>query len=1251
MSPVKTQYGPILSTLTEMLRDLIGKDLTEIDGHGSLLELGVDSLFLLHFSQKLREKFNVRVPFRLLLEELSTLDAIASYLDQRLPQDFAVQASPAVAPSEDVVPETRFEAPEPEVVMNRADKERPAPRAISPEPDCRSSAQESSYSLSERIRPGVNFAEMKMANGDGNGTPHGSIQQIIMQQLEISEQQLRVMSLQLDLLRNSNFIHEDLNPPEPSRTDAGPRLLPLSTNHDQAPPRQVAVVTKEVAPKPIAAPASMTFEPEVFVAYEPIKRGAGDQLTEHQRQRLNALIGRVVKRTQGSKRLAQSSRRHLANNRASAGFRLLWKEMVYPLIFDRAKESRVWDVDGNEYIDLTMGFGALLFGHTPDFVLDALQEQTKRGLRLGGHTAMTGEVAKLICELTGVERVAFCNSGTEAVMSALRLARTVTGRSKIALFEGCYHGTFDGVLVRGEASRDGHLSAVPLAPGVPAKIVEDVLLLKYDDPESIEIIRAHAHELAAVLIEPPRSRRPDVQPAQFLRRLRQLTEQAGVALIFDEVVTGFRFHPGGAQAIFGIQADLVTYGKAIGGGLPVAVLAGKAAYMDAIDGGQWNYGDGSFPEADVTFFAGTYFQHPLIMPALWAVLNHIKENGVQLQERLAEKTTFIAESLNSYFDANHLPLRVAHWGSLFRLLHPTDLKYMDLFYYCLLERGVFIGETRNCMMSTAHTDLDVQHILRAFKESIEEMRAGEFLPSAPPNPPTGPQRPNRFSSDHFASGDYRDPRLQPGRSAELTASQANDSARSVRAPLTESQKQIWALALMGDDGTRAYNQSSTMDLRGPLNLSAMRTALQTIVNRHEALRASFAPDGDYQELAPAMNLDLPLTDLSHLAEGERESQMQDWLQKESQQIFDLASPPLLSARILKLGQEHHRLALTMHHIISDGWSMGIILNELKQLYRATVTGLSAELPAPYRFSEYARRQAEQQRGPEMQAAENYWLSVFAEPVPSLELPAHYPRQPMPTFTGAQCHLEVEASLHPALKQLSARQGCTLFMTLLGAFKVLLYHLTGQNDIVVGTPAAGQILGDDHYLVGYCVNLLPLRSQIDGAQTFAEFLQTLKPALAEGYEHQAYPYSRLLKKLNWPGDPSRPPLVSVIFNLDRSLPPEDWCGLQSDLAPNHNGSSKFDITLDVTETETGLALDCEYNTDLFSRRQVLTWLQRYETILKTVAQQPGLVIDRLQETLRQVKDQYDLAQDQALNQIQRHKLSTVKRQAVRAQVGR
>ena len=250
---------------------------------------------------------------------------------------------------------------------------------------------------------------------------------------------------------------------------------------------------------------------------------------------------------------------------------------------------------------------------------------------------LAGEVAELVCELTGMERATFTNTGSEAVMAAIRLARTVTGRTQIVLFAGAYHGTFDEVLVKG-IRKQGPRIRCPSRRASRARRWPTSRCSNWV-PTSPWNHSRHAQDLAAVLVEPVQSRHPDLQPVEFLRELRRITQEAGAALIFDEVVTGFRVHAGGAQALFGIRADMATYGKVIGGGLPIGILAGSTTYMDALDGGMWQYGDESFPETGVTFFAGTFVRHPLALAAAKSVLLHLKEQGPELQRSLTEKTT------------------------------------------------------------------------------------------------------------------------------------------------------------------------------------------------------------------------------------------------------------------------------------------------------------------------------------------------------------------------------------------------------------------------------------------------------------------------------------------------------------------------------------------------------------------------------------------------------------------------------------
>jgi len=454
---------------------------------------------------------------------------------------------------------------------------------------------------------------------------------------------------------------------------------------------------------------------------------------KHQKNtELEIFIQKYNQLTKSSKEIAQKFRPRLADNRSPLLFSLPLKEISYSIVGKRSYGSKIWDVDGNEYIDLIMGYGVNLFGHNPPFVKLAIEEQLEQGIHLGIQSEVTGEVAELICELTQMERVAFSNTGTEAVMTAIRLARTATNRNKIALFSGSYHGHFDGTLVKAQTS-NGIFHVEPIAPGIPPNILEDVLVLEYGNPQSLDIIKDHEHELAAVLVEPVQTSNPSLQPKEFLHQLRQLTLLAGIVLIFDEMVSGFRIHPGGAQAWFGVEADLATYGKVIGGGMPIGVIAGKATYMDAIDGGMWNYGDASYPQVRKTFFAGTYCKHPLAMAAARAVLKHLKTKGPSLQQQLNQRTSQFAEALNAYFEEDGLPIQVKNFGSLFgfNILRSSDCSKdsnvvdirVMLLYYNLLYRGISLRGNGG-YLSTAHTDEDINCVIQAIQDSLTQMRKG-----------------------------------------------------------------------------------------------------------------------------------------------------------------------------------------------------------------------------------------------------------------------------------------------------------------------------------------------------------------------------------------------------------------------------------------------------------------------------------------------------------------------------------------------
>lgn len=447
-----------------------------------------------------------------------------------------------------------------------------------------------------------------------------------------------------------------------------------------------------------------------------------DVLSPAQRYALNALISRYVAHTRKSKAHAQAHRAHFADPRTVSGFKPMWKESVYPIVSTRSEGAFIWDVDGNQYIDTVNGFGATIFGHKPPFIDAALRSQIDRGYEVGPVQDFIGECAELFAGMVRLDRVAFCNTGSEAVSAAQRCARTATGRDLIASFAGDYHGIHDEVIVRPGPNGRG----MPAAGGIPASHTANTLILDYGEPKSLEILRARADELAAIMIEPIQSRNQGLQPREFIHQLRQICTEAGCAFIMDEVITGFRIASGGAQEFFGVKADLATYGKVFGGGMPVGALAGVPKFMDALDGGMWQFGDQSVPEAGVTYFAGTFVRHPLAMAATLATLRHLQQNpGIQqmLNDRVARFVLRLREALA----ALAAPVQVSTYTSIFRFEVSGDEPFGELLAHYFRMNGVHTYDHRNQIMTTSHTEEIMDKMFHAYIGGIREMQKDGLL--------------------------------------------------------------------------------------------------------------------------------------------------------------------------------------------------------------------------------------------------------------------------------------------------------------------------------------------------------------------------------------------------------------------------------------------------------------------------------------------------------------------------------------------
>jgi amino acid adenylation domain-containing protein len=432
------------------------------------------------------------------------------------------------------------------------------------------------------------------------------------------------------------------------------------------------------------------------------------------------------------------------------------------------------------------------------------------------------------------------------------------------------------------------------------------------------------------------------------------------------------------------------------------------------------------------------------------------------------------------------------------------------------------------------------------------------------------------------------------------------------ASTTESQREIWLSVKNGDEANCAYNESQSLWLHGSLDVGALQSALQELVQRHEALRTTFSPDGAFLCVALSTEITIPLIDLSRLSNGDRQTKL-DFLRREAViQPFDLVRGPLFRAQIIQCRDQEHLVMITAHHIVCDGWSWGVLLPDLAALYSAALNQTTADLEAPLRFSEYALLQEDLIQSPAYVAAEQYWLDQFSDQIPVLDLALDRPRPAVKSYSANREDWQLNQSLVDQLKKVGAKSGCSFFTTLLAGFEVFLHRLSGQSDLVVGVPAAGQSFAEQEQLVGHCVNFLPMHSHIDGEQVFADYARKRNSQMLDAYEHQQITFGGLIQKLAIERDPSRTPLVSVVFNYDRALTSRDlqFDGLEAEVSSNPRYFENFELFVNASEVNGKLVLECQYNTDLFDAETIRRWMEAFEVLLSGIVADPSQPIWKL-----------------------------------------
>jgi amino acid adenylation domain-containing protein len=452
-------------------------------------------------------------------------------------------------------------------------------------------------------------------------------------------------------------------------------------------------------------------------------------------------------------------------------------------------------------------------------------------------------------------------------------------------------------------------------------------------------------------------------------------------------------------------------------------------------------------------------------------------------------------------------------------------------------------------------------------------------------------------------------RMKKKKAAEAQAARPAGVARrpgTGPAPLSFSQQRLWLLDRL-EPGSTAYNMPSPIRLRGALDRMAMERALDEIVRRHESLRTHFVDQEDepVQVIVPHAGFRLPLADLAGLP-GEARAAEERRLLIEDKQAFDLESGPLFRAMLVRLAPEEHLLLIDMHHIVSDGWSFGVFYRELAALYGAFIEGKLALLPElPVQYADFAIWQREWLQGPVLEEQLSYWRERLAGIPPVLEMPVDRLRPAVQTHRGDNTVLRLPAALTARLRELSLQEGTSPFMTLLAGFQLLLSRLSGQDDVVVGSPSAGRSRVEVEGLIGLFLNTLVLRTDLSGDPTFRELLGRVKETVLGAYRYQAIPFERLLEEIQPERQLSRTPIFQVLFNFvslsDLSL---ELPGLQVEAVRLREPESKFDFTLYVNELPESFQCNLVYNADLFDKERMAELLRQLEALLEQASADPG-----------------------------------------------
>ncbi len=428
---------------------------------------------------------------------------------------------------------------------------------------------------------------------------------------------------------------------------------------------------------------------------------------------------------------------------------------------------------------------------------------------------------------------------------------------------------------------------------------------------------------------------------------------------------------------------------------------------------------------------------------------------------------------------------------------------------------------------------------------------------------------------------------------------------------TDEQREIWtSIKVGGTPANLSYNESVSLLLKGNFQYKAFCFAVSKTIERHEALRGLISADGNTISFQSSLDVAIPQIDLS--VSSAKQTELEKIIHDEMNLPFDLEKGPLARFKVIRLDENSHQVILSFHHIICDGWSIGIIMQDISKFYSATLRGALPDLEPVVKFSKYADDEKEFKSSATYSLTENFWVNQYAQSVPQMDVPADKLRPAVRTFAANRIDYVLDEKIIAQLRTLSAKAGTSFFTALLAAFEVYMHRLTQQSDFVVGLPVAGQNTEGSYNLVGHCVHFLPLRTAIDSTESFNTHLRKRKKYFLDALDNQRYTFGSLVPKLNMVHDPSRIPLAPVAFNLDTGMTDGvEFTGLQMEFKTNARHYDSFELNYNLSGSGNKITIECTFNSDLFDDDVMQSRLKQFAQIIKSVTQNPDTSIGKLQ----------------------------------------